>query len=306
MLSESRIPVSSSTTSTLGLAVGRSRMLSWPAAAARCGSNDGEARAAAGSLSTNTRPRCASIARCTTARPSPLPPGFVVKNGSNIRSRSSVGMPGPSSDTRSDDGARLERARRPGSARASAAPPRRVTRPVSRRRRLHGVEREVEDRAMQQILVAFDDQRSRVGDHAGDAHVASAVGVRVGEPHRGLRDLADVRRARRASTRTRAKSRNSESSRDSRSDSRMIERARACADRRSRAAARADLLDRAADRRERILDLVRERRAQLRDRLEPLGAQAQHLEALLVGDVLEDRGARTCCPGRRRRSSWSS
>ena len=60
-------------------------------------------------LSTRTRPRCASIARCTTARPSPLPLALVVKNGSNMRSRTSAGMPGPSSLTRSETGAGIER-----------------------------------------------------------------------------------------------------------------------------------------------------------------------------------------------------
>ncbi len=50
-----------------------------------------------------------------------------------------------------------------------------------------------------------------------------------------------------------------------------------------------DLLDGAANRRERILDFVRQRRAQLRDALEALGAQPQDFEALLVRDVLEDR-----------------
>ena len=34
---------------------------------------------------------------------------------------------------------------------------------------------------------------------------------------------------------------------------------------------------------------MRQRRAQLRDALESLGAQAKHVDALLVGDVLEDR-----------------
>ena len=51
-----------------------------------------------------------------------------------------------------------------------------------------------------------------------------------------------------------------------------------------------DLLDRAANRRQRIPDLVRERRAQLRDALEALGAKTQHVEPLLVRDVLKDRG----------------
>src|SRR5258708_33546001 len=50
-------------------------------------------------LSRYTRPRCASMARCTTASPSPLPPGFVVKNGSKSRSRFSGATPGPSSLT---------------------------------------------------------------------------------------------------------------------------------------------------------------------------------------------------------------
>src|SRR5260221_534206 len=39
------------------------------------------------------------MARCTTASPRPLPPGFVVKNGSKSRSRFSGAMPGPSSLT---------------------------------------------------------------------------------------------------------------------------------------------------------------------------------------------------------------
>src|SRR5829696_1428767 len=52
-------------------------------------------------LSTKTRPRCASIARWTTGSPSPLPPGLVVKNGSNSRSRISTGIPEPESLTQS-------------------------------------------------------------------------------------------------------------------------------------------------------------------------------------------------------------
>ena len=53
--------------------------------------------------------------------------------------------------------------------------------------------------------------------------------------------------------------------------------------------ARGQLLHRASDRRERILDLVRERCRKLGDRLEPLRAKIQLFETLLVGDVLEDR-----------------
>ena len=92
-------------------------------------------------------------------------------------------------------------------------------------------------------------------------------------------------------TRTRAKSRNSDSSRDRRSDSRITRPAERLVIVGDGGHAR-DLLDRAANRRERILDFVRERRAQFRDALESLGAQPQDVEALLIGDVLEDRRRR--------------
>src|SRR5699024_10490635 len=55
-----------------------------------------------------------------------------------------------------------------------------------------------------------------------------------------------------------------------------------------------DLLDAAADRGERVTDLVRERGRELGDRLEPRGAAVQLLEALAIGDVLEDGGRPGC------------
>ena len=106
-------------------------------------------------------------------------------------------------------------------------------------------------------------------------------------------------------TRTRAKSRNSESRRLRRSDSRMTRRASVCSSGAGEGRA-GELLDRAADRRERIPDLVRERRRQLRDSLEPLGAEAQDLHALLVRDVLEDRRRRAVGAQARRRRCRSS
>src|SRR5439155_333880 len=54
--------------------------------------------------STSTRPRCASTARCTMARPRPVPPARPVTNGSNKRARRPSGMPGPLSLTASDTG----------------------------------------------------------------------------------------------------------------------------------------------------------------------------------------------------------
>src|SRR5581483_3948064 len=56
-------------------------------------------RVPVGSVSTSTTPRCASIARCTTDSPNPLPPDLVVMNGSNMRSRTSGAIPGPLSLT---------------------------------------------------------------------------------------------------------------------------------------------------------------------------------------------------------------
>ena len=92
-------------------------------------------------------------------------------------------------------------------------------------------------------------------------------------------------------TRTRAKSRNSESNRD-----KSIRLAhdevskRALVHRRAwRASQR---LDRAPNGGKRILDLVRERCAQLRDRLETLGARVQGVETLLIRNVLKDRRRR--------------
>src|SRR5207244_54041 len=49
------------------------------------------------------------------------------------------------------------------------------------------------------------------------------------------------------------------------------------------------LLHRRADRRERVLDLVRQARRQLGDRFQPLGAQVQLLQPLRIRDVGEDR-----------------
>src|SRR5687768_817188 len=54
---------------------------------------------APGAESTSTSPRCASTARCTIARPRPLPPGRADTNGSKSRSRISTGIPGPVSRT---------------------------------------------------------------------------------------------------------------------------------------------------------------------------------------------------------------
>ena len=45
-------------------------------------------------------PPCSSAVRCASARPSPVPPGFVVKNGWKIRSRSSGATPAPPSSIR--------------------------------------------------------------------------------------------------------------------------------------------------------------------------------------------------------------
>ncbi len=160
------------------------------------------------------------------------------------------------------------------------------------RRRLHGVEREVEHGTMQQILVALDDEPLVRAD-ADDFHVV------WGDP--GARRRDSPRRARRQRDRP---------ARRGHAHAREVEKLRqetrqpirfADDEVRERALVRVgarratERFDRAPDRRERILDLVRERRAQLSDCLETLGARVQRVEALLVGDVLEDRGRRGGC-----------
>src|SRR6267378_335703 len=52
-------------------------------------------------LSTRIKPWCASTARCTIDRPSPLPPDFVVTNGSKSLSLMDSGIPRPWSAIRS-------------------------------------------------------------------------------------------------------------------------------------------------------------------------------------------------------------
>ncbi len=47
-------------------------------------------------------PPCLSTTVELIASPNPIPPDFVVKNGSNMRSRSSTGIPGPESWTDSN------------------------------------------------------------------------------------------------------------------------------------------------------------------------------------------------------------
>src|SRR5262249_53149156 len=59
---------------------------------------------------TSMEPPCASTIWRTTASPSPVPRGRVVKNGSKIRLRISAGMPGPSPETASSTASGAARA----------------------------------------------------------------------------------------------------------------------------------------------------------------------------------------------------
>src|SRR5207247_4345102 len=76
--------------------------------------------------STSTSPRCASTARCTMARPRPVPPTRPVTNGSNRRARRFSGMPGPLSLTARDTGVSIPAP--PGSSCAAGRPVRTTTR----------------------------------------------------------------------------------------------------------------------------------------------------------------------------------
>src|SRR3954447_22529764 len=53
-------------------------------------------------LRSRNLPPWSSITEYEIASPNPIPPDFVVKNGSNMRSRSSAGIPGPESSTDKD------------------------------------------------------------------------------------------------------------------------------------------------------------------------------------------------------------
>ncbi len=205
MLSESRMPVSSSTTSTLGLdAIGHERLPGrWrpigrrgvPAVVARLPHRN---RFGGGRITVKRVPACCYRRTRVRGAPrwrgarrrdrGPLPFAFVVKNGSNMRSRISAGMPGPASVTRESTPCRLRGAcptesgrRRPRTTSMRTSPP------VGRR--LHRVEREVEDRAVQQILVAFDANRPSPSSTSRDT---STVGGDRDARRRGL-----PRRARR-------------------------------------------------------------------------------------------------------------
>ena len=212
MRSESRIPASSSTISTFGGAsVDHVRS---PSSCRRSRLNGSRGRMTRGSTREprpvrrcrrRRSPRCASIARCTTASPSPLPPGFVVKNGSNSRSRISAGCRRPSSVTRTAHAsAGRTRRRRSVLGRPSARASTRTSPPA--RRRLHRVQREVEDGAMQQVLVAVDDQRvarrrrTRRARHRGRSGCALAS---VAAPRTSAREIDRLRRAPRARARSR-------------------------------------------------------------------------------------------------------
>src|SRR5258708_3974196 len=175
-------------------------------------------------LSRYTRPRCASMARCTTASPSPLPPGFVVKNGSKSRSRFSGATPGPSSltlmatapsrsvallPTCSGDGIETSRCTRPPGGDAWMAFKSKLNNARCRRSSSPSM---VSWPTSMRVSISIPSVR------AGCASARRTV---------SFTSVARSTGSRRA-TRTRAKSRNSDSRRLSRSDSRMTSRASVC------------------------------------------------------------------------------
>ena len=111
------------------------------------------------------------------ARPSPLPPGLVVVNGSNSRSCTVGGMPAPSSITCDRDGAARRTRRR------SGAPPGSTARGDQAHARagtrgLQGVEHEIEDGAVQQVFVPFHDEPG-VGHADLEAHAVGPFRMRA-------------------------------------------------------------------------------------------------------------------------------
>jgi hypothetical protein len=142
---------------------------------------------------------------------------------------------------------------------------------------------------MQEIVVALHDELPVLHD-AHHPHPLGPVGVRHREAHRVRGQLADVERlaARDAHARE-VEELGEETAQPVRlAHHEMRERPLVVA----RELRPGELLAGAANGRERILDLVRERRGELGDALEPLGAETQRLDALLVGDVVEDRRGR--------------
>ena len=168
------------------------------------------------------------------------------------------------------------------------------------RGRLHRVEHQVGHHPVQQVLVALhhgaaalDRDRRRPARQSGWARISRTTAVTTACRSSGTNWVA----------RTRAKSRNSLSSRLSRSLSRTMSPAR----NRSSSSACADpgqLLHRAPDRGQRVPDLVGQRRAQRRHRLQPLGPDLELLHLLEVRDVGEDRGDRGRLLGFLPEASW--
>src|SRR6185503_3754435 len=154
------------------------------------------------------------------------------------------------------------------------------------RRRLHGIQYEVENGAVQEILVPIYHQRHALRRLAHDAHGFGAIGVRLGETRRIARDLAEVHGPRPNNADAREVEEFRKEPRqpigfphhESGERSLIVTRVRHAR----------ELFHRGADRCQRILDLVRQRRAQLRDALQPLRTQPERVDALLIRDVLED------------------
>ena len=125
---------------------------------------------------------------------------------------------------------------------------------------------------MQQVFITFQRRGSTL---EGDLHTGGAIGVLAHQPDGRFRDLVQIHRAAFGDAHAREVEELREQARqpvafahDQIGQELLV---------RVRAGRLAKLLDRASNGGQRILDLVRQTRRQLRHRLEPLGAQVQLL-----------------------------
>jgi hypothetical protein len=153
-------------------------------------------------------------------------------------------------------------------------------------RHLQRVEHEIEERAVQQVLVAVEAQRFLGHAHV-DADAVRLARVREGERGRGLRDLPEVHRLHLRDAHAGKIEELGEQARESVgfAQHQVAQRALVVGD----GGPPRHQLDGAADGCQRILDFVRERGREFGHRLQPLRAQVELFEPLLVADVMEDR-----------------
>ena len=239
---------------------------------------------APGAESTSTRPRCASTARCTIARPSPLPPGPAGDERVEQPLPDLLGDARPVVPDLQPDGVlqigavgNLSRLHRRDADRD-------LDRTASR---LDRVQHQVGDDPVQQVLVAVEDRPSALDHELG---VGPAVGVGADQANDRRDDRMQVERH--------------ELGRAHPGEIQELAQqpAQPVALPHDQPGEEAlvlvgmlrpgELLDRAPDRGQRVPDLVRQRRAQRRHRLQPLGPGVELLHFLEVGDVGEDRGHR--------------